>query len=243
MTSPDPLAEAVDVWLTRPEEAPEPELLAVARQLLPPSELARGRRFRFGRHRRAFLVTRVLARTVLSAYEDVPPERWRFVAGERGRPEVAPELGSRLQFNLSRTDGLVACAVTRHGALGVDVEASGSRVATMEVAERFFAPPEVRDLRARPPADRPPRFFEYWTLKEAYVKACGVGLSAPLEQFWFDIPPAGPIRVSFGRLADDPAAWQFFQAWATDRHCLAVGVRRTGADLPITVRERAPLPA
>jgi 4'-phosphopantetheinyl transferase len=84
-------------------------------------------------------------------------------------------------------------------------------------------------------------FFDYWTLKEAYIKARGFGLALPLADFAFRLSPPSAPRIAFEpALDDDPATWQFFQDWPTPLHRLAVAVRRDGADLPVRVRSVVP---
>ena len=85
--------------------------------------------------------------------------------------------------------------------MGVDVEDTERSGETVEIADQFFSPLEAAALRALPADRQRARFFDYWTLKEAYIKARGMGLAIPLEQFSFllDDWPA-PIRVAF-----DPA--------------------------------------
>ncbi len=97
------------------------------------------------------------------------------------------------------------------------------------------------DLRALPEADQPVVFFDYWTLKEAYIKARGLGLALPLGQFTFLRPPGRAPEIAFApELHDDPASWQFAQFWPTPDHRMAVAVRRTGRDLPIEVTAVVP---
>jgi 4'-phosphopantetheinyl transferase len=129
----------------------------------------------------------------------------------------------------------VACAVTVGRDVGVDVEYV-HRPLTHAVPERFFSVQEVRDLRALPQHDQPLVFFDYWTLKESYIKARGLGLALPLAQFTFHRVPGDAPVISFApELHDDPASWQFAQFWPTSNHRMAVAVRRVGEDLPIDV--------
>src|SRR5262249_17898869 len=97
-----------------------------------------------------------------------------------------------------------------------------------------------------------------WTLKEAYIKARGMGLAIPLDQFSFLLdaarpaitlgatppdPRSGLIRIAFDpRLGDDAAAWQFEQLALSPRHKTAAAVQRgTGPDVRFVVRETVPL--
>lgn len=197
-------------------------------------ERERHDRYRFELHRHHFLVTRALVRSTLSLYADVPPADWRFEPGSHGRPELVAPSGIRewLSFNLSNTDGLVACVVARAREVGVDVENMERTGNQPGVAERFFAPAEVAALHAVPEEEQHRRFFAYWTLKESYIKARGLGLSIPLGKFAFELTGASPTVVCDPSLGDEGPSWQFEQLWPTPRHACAVAMRR-GPDAPL----------
>lgn len=185
-----------------------------------------------------------MCRTVLSRYAGVGPADWRFSRNAHGRPEIAgPPARSRLRFNLSGTRGMTACAVTLEAAAGIDVEDATRDRPSDGVADRYFSPLEARALRSLEPARRQARFYEYWTLKESYIKARGEGLAIPLNQFSFHLDEGSRIRVSFApELEDEPSRWQFNLLRPTARHLLALGVRRSGESaVRITLRETVPL--
>lgn len=210
----------------RPDEIRDPELLRAYDAILTDDERQKRDRFRFEKDQHTCLVTRALVRTVLSKYADVPPERWRFVTNEHGRPEIDEPAEARwLKFNLSHTHGLIACIVARDREVGVDVEDRDRKGRLLDVADRFFSPPEVQALRALPEDEQLDRFFLYWTLKESYIKARGKGLAIPLSQFSFLID--SDISITFDpRLEDDPERWQFTAMSLGRRHALAASVRR-----------------
>jgi 4'-phosphopantetheinyl transferase len=188
-----------------------------------------------------FVLGRAMARTMLSRYVDMKPRDWPFVIDEHGRPQLAmrPAHAPDLRFNLTHTKGLVACAVTVGREVGIDVEHIG-RALTFDVPERFFSAREVADLRALPHIQQQTVFFDYWTLKESYIKARGLGLALPLRHFTFLRDESRDPEIVFApELPDDPASWQFKQFWPTDEHRMAVAVRRRGADLPIHVENVA----
>jgi 4'-phosphopantetheinyl transferase len=228
--------KAVHVDLVDPADPAAGARADAYRALLSTDEHERMVRFVFERDRRQFLLTRALVRTTLSRYAGLAPADWHFVANVHGRPEILdrPAGVPDLRFNVSHTDGLIACAVTIGREVGVDVEHIGRRL-THDIAGRFFAPREVRDLHALPADQQARVFFDYWTLKEAYIKARGFGLALPLADFAFTLGDSPHITFE-PALKDDPATWQFAQAWPTPQHRLGLAVRRTGEDLPVRIR-------
>ena len=192
---------------------------------LSPDEHMRCARFRFARDQRDYAAAHALLRTSLSRYADLAPESWQFHAAPGGKPSLVLGDGMPpLSFNLSHTDGLVACAIAGGSDVGIDVEAV-ERDVSDGVAERFFSESECADLRhcASEPL-RARRFIELWTLKEAYVKAIGKGLSHPLDSIVFDVADRGSIL--FLPPPDvDVATWSFSLSAPTEHHCLAVAMR------------------
>jgi 4'-phosphopantetheinyl transferase len=239
--------DSVDLWLVCPDEIDE-AVLALYRAVTTPAEQAAASRFHFERHRRSHLVTRAAVRVVLSKYAAIAPQDWRFELSEHGRPHVSREHAgvpglSDLRFNISHTDGLLAIAVTRHGDVGVDVENAGARQAPIDVAGACFAPDELAALHQEPAAARSRSFFRYWTLKESYIKARGLGLSLPLDQFSFQLHAEGSIGFSTAPALDDPAAhWGFWQLGFAGHHVVALCLRRGGALRPaVRLRRLVPL--
>ena len=233
------------LWLARPEQFTDPAELASYRAMLTDDEREKIDRFRFARDRHTCLITRALVRTTLSRYQDVPPDRWRFQTNDHGRPDVSAP-ASPVRFNLSHTDGLIACLVSRDRDVGVDVEHLARAGRRLELADRYFAPREAAALRRMTAAGRPTRFLEYWTLKESYIKARGLGLAIPLADFSFDLPArsADDIAIRFTPAIDDePSRWQFGFERLASGHLVATAVERgTGEPIPVTLHEAvAPL--
>jgi len=221
----------------------EPTLLAAYEALLTPEESARRQRYYFEKNRHEYLITRALVRTVLSRYAKVSPAAWTFSANSYGCPAIASPEGTGLRFNLSNTRGLVCCLVSRDRDLGVDVEDIDREGESVAIADRFFSPSEVVELRAQPEPRRRARFFDYWTLKEAYIKARGMGLAIPLDHFSFQLLAGTPIGIAFDpQLEDDPTSWQFEQLRPTETHLVSLAIRRRDEpDLRVVVRRVTPL--
>jgi 4'-phosphopantetheinyl transferase len=219
-------ADEVHVWCAYPEALAAETPYAAAQALLTGDEVERLERVVSAQDRRIFLATRALVRRVLSRYESVAPEDWRFAITDHGRPEIRSDGNPSLRFNLSNTHGLVVCAVFRGGEIGVDVELVDRTFAHLELAERYFAPTEVAALRALLPHAQPRRFCEYWTLKESYLKARGLGLVLPLDRFLFVLQPGHPPRFDVDPALDDCGdSWRFTLCRPTADHVLALCVR------------------
>jgi 4'-phosphopantetheinyl transferase len=224
-----PLAsDEVHVWYTFTDDAAVRARCEAYRALLCDVEEARRARFFFDKDRHAFLVAHALLRTTLSRYVPVLPADWRFRAEAHGRPEIAPPTAEALRFNLSHTTEIVACAVTLARDLGVDVERVDADVPIRSLATYCFSPTEVQAVAGAPPAEQAGLFFDYWTLKESYIKARGVGLGIPLDRFSFALSPGAAPRIAFDAAFDDhePEAWQFALHHPAPGYRLAAAVHR-----------------
>lgn len=193
------------------------------------------------RARSLYLATRGLVRSVLSRFApEVPPDAWVFEANRWGKPFVAgPEGAPRLELNLSNTHGLVVGAFARTREVGVDVEPSAREPAALALAERFFSAKEAAALRALPATAQRERFLAYWTLKESYIKARGMGLAIPLGRFSFELDAeGGEVSIALDpELGDDPATWRFERLAIGAEHVAALAVRvRPGERVAVVVR-------
>ncbi|HKO55150.1 MAG TPA: 4'-phosphopantetheinyl transferase superfamily protein [Thermoanaerobaculia bacterium] len=236
----------IHLWLAFYDEIGEERLHAAYRDLLDPAERKQEPRFYFARDRRRYLVTRALVRSVLSRYEPVEPEEWTFSANAYGCPEVAnaDARDSGLRFNISHTHSLIVLGVTRHRALGVDVENVQAREVSIDIAHHFFAPQEVAALSTVPADEQQYRFFEYWTFKESYIKARGMGLSLPLDKFGFHYPDERRVGIDIHpELGDDAGRWQFWQLRPRPEYLVAVCAEQLEGQPPtrIVVRRAVPM--
>jgi 4'-phosphopantetheinyl transferase len=220
-------SKSVKTEAALPEDTVEVWLLSVpcgsidaGLHLLDSHERARWGRFQFCRDRRLYSSAHALLRVALSRYAAVDPSDWRFEAGPFGRPELAgafADLG--LRFNLSHTRGLAACAITRNYAIGIDVESLGTPIDFLTIARMHFTGSECAEIAAAPAELRSDVFLSLWTLKEAYVKARGVGLSLPLKSFSVTVAPPS-IRPA----PDDCPNWYASLSRQDGRYLVAVAM-------------------
>ena len=212
--------------------------------LLSDDEKHRWKQFHFPGDQLLYLVARALVRTTLSSFTEYSPRELTFINGPNGKPELFEDsLQSDIRFNLSHTRGLVMLAVTRSFDLGVDVECIDRISRPMEIAGRFFSKSELEGLHTREEERQIRRFFELWTLKESYIKARGLGLSLPLDQFSFHLDSNGPATISFAPGFDDNSQhWNFWRLLPKEGYQAALAVRSPSrSEFNIAIHSAIPL--
>ncbi len=198
-----PAANAVQVWLVQLDDfLPLRDGLAA---LLAPEESARAQRFHFPVHADHFTLCRGLLRTLLADYLGAAPTALEFHYGHAGKPVLAEAQNpQRLTFNLSHSGGVAVIAVTRGAAVGVDVEQVDKALEVDQLARRVLSGAEREWLYSVADGKRRRAFLRFWTHKEAYVKARGEGLGAPLAEIEVQLPTDGlRARLTDRRHAGD----------------------------------------
>ncbi len=202
----------LDIWSSKPDQLKleqdeihlwrallncEEEMLHKYETTLAPDEKSRANRFVASKDRNSFLATRGILRELLGRYADCPPANVVFRYGTQGKPSLfANGLKRAVQFNVSHSHGLALLAFAADRAVGVDVELIRPDFTGDEIAERYFSPEEVAELRALPASSRAEGFFLCWTRKEAYIKGRGEGLHIPLDSFRVSLTPGEPARLT-----------------------------------------------
>lgn len=199
---------------------------------LSPEECARATRFVRPDDRRDFIVAHALLRHALSRHDGATsPDSWHFINGQTGKPELSGAHESSLTFNLSHTAGFAVCAIGRHRPVGIDVERIREMEDASAIARRFFSPQEVAAIDRLQGPDRLERFFEVWTLKEAYVKGLGRGLTVPLDSFAFGFRDG---RLQFDTRVDT-ARWRFWLFEPAHQVRVALSVQGADAEEPVRI--------
>jgi 4'-phosphopantetheinyl transferase len=201
----------------------DPARRARALEWLHAAERDRYDRYRFDTDRRMFLLGRVMARTLVGRAVGTAPMAWRWREGPHGRPEIG-EPDTPLRFNLAHSAGLVLCALAAEREVGVDVEDLEREPVDRGLVPRYCSPAEAADI-SRQEGDRwHERFLVYWTLKEAYLKARGLGIAVHLADITFTLGDEG-ARIGFrASLEGTDARWSFRLFQPTLRHLVAVAV-------------------
>lgn len=214
---------SIHLWQADKADYSAEQLQAECLPWLSEKELLRYQRYQFASSKQEYLTGQILIRTVLSEYADAAPCDWEIGQIENGKPFiVAPGLATPIHFNLSHSGDRLVLAVSRHALTGVDIESVKAKRRIEQIAIRHFSPAELEQLSSLGDDEKLLRFYEFWTLKEAYIKARGTGLKHSLQSFGFQL---GKGDLEFWiEQAEEPAdaCWQFWQLHAGTDYCLAL---------------------
>lgn len=168
----------IDVWLV-PLDLKN---LSDIEHVISDDEKARAERFRLQSDKTRFIAARAFLRIILGKYLQINPRRICFDYNEYGKPSICGEQRMDIKFNLSHSENLSLLAVTEMGEIGVDIERIKNSFVDEETAMQFLTRREIRHFQTLSGAERDLFFFNCWTLKEAFLKACGTGLSLAPNQ-------------------------------------------------------------
>ena len=173
-------------------------------QFLTTQERQRAAKFINPLHGNRWTVARGYLRQILSQYLDLTPAEIVFSYGQQGKPAVEDH---DLQFNLSHSGDRAVYAISAKFPVGIDLEYIHPLPAT-DLVDRFFSANEQSIFHRLPVSLQQAAFFHAWTQKEAYLKACGTGLSTPLDQIEVSIDPRTPAAIISAPIA---GIWQIEQ--------------------------------
>ena len=195
-------------------------------QILSTEERDRAQKFYFEEDRRHYMMARGTLRVILSRYLDTEPSQLRFRTNRYGKPSLASPSGEEwLNFNVSHSGGIALYAVAHGRKVGIDLERIREDVSHELLTKRFFSPREYDVLQALPAEVKNRAFFDCWTRKEAYIKARGEGLTAPLRRFDVSLEPGEPARLLNSELhPDDVSRWSLQEITVAHGYAAAVAV-------------------
>lgn len=197
----------VQVW--RASIASLAPSLPMFEAVLAEDELARAGRFFFEKDRIQSIVSRGLLRTLLGQYLDIEPAQLTFQYTELGKPSLSnqPDPFEPLEFNLSHSGDMILCAFALDREVGIDVEHIRGDFEGERIANDLFSTCEKLMLAAMPEPQRRESFFVCWTCKEAYIKARGMGLSMPLNEFDVSSAMDEGKTVMYDSTCEKPRWW------------------------------------
>jgi 4'-phosphopantetheinyl transferase len=215
----------VHLWTTEIDDEPCSKLKKKYLLLLDEEEQKRYQGFYFAEHRHQFLISHAFLRLVLSQYQAIAPTEWCFKRGEYGRPEISNTITQSLRFNLTHTKGMALCAITLGRNIGVDVENKQRLSLDSNLEKTVLSMDEDRVFQQQESKERLSCFLKYWTLKEAYLKARGIGLAVSPDKIIFDLAGSYPTVRFHKTIKDKPGAWHFVSLDLPKWHIGAIAVQ------------------
>lgn len=174
-------AEQIDIW-----QYPLDMDFKSAHSLLSFEEQKRANNYHFAHHQARFTQARAMLRLILSKYTQINPKKISWIENKYGKPQLYP--CSDLHFNLSHSKNMAILAIGKYYPLGVDIEFFANR-AFDGIAHIMFSDQEQNALHQVHESTKPLAFYHVWAQKEAFIKACGVGLQYPTKSFNVPVLP------------------------------------------------------
>lgn len=170
----------VHVWLADLRNYDE-HLMGILANLLSSEENNRMFRYLHEADRNRFLVGHGLLRLLLSRYLQQRPMDITFSTSKHGKLYISQ---SDLSFNISHSGNMIALSFVKGKSVGIDVEQMHTLNEHIQIAKNFFSPQELTQIISEKNEEKKQEcFYKIWTVKEAYVKAIGFGLTRSLKTF------------------------------------------------------------
>ncbi len=165
--------------------------LEVAWGLLDAGERARAERLVYAEHREAWVRSRGWLRRVLGERVGAAPGALRFGYEALGRPFLLDF--SEMYFNVSHTGERVAILLGSAALTGIDVEGLDHEFDMVELARTCMSAADVAILSGA--EDRRVWFTQFWTAREAVMKATGLGMNLAPESIVTWSGDQGPVQA------------------------------------------------
>lgn len=184
-----PFAVTGNASVTYVNLSPDTERETSALEWLDRSEQVRLERIQAARRRREFVLCRSALRAVLCDRLDCGNAQLSFEDSEQGKPSALVRAApSVIDFSVSHSGGHALIAVVEEGRVGIDVEDRSTTRDIDGAASLTFTPVEQAELAALDGTRNTEFFYRIWTMKEALIKALGIGFG--LNPSRFEIPSA-----------------------------------------------------
>ncbi|MES2205564.1 MAG: 4'-phosphopantetheinyl transferase superfamily protein [Pseudomonadota bacterium] len=188
-------------------------------------EKDRFKKFVFDKDKKSFLATRCLIRVVLSLYVPaIPPQIWKFTENNYGKPFIANQLHTSLYFNLSNSTNLAVCAISvidEH--IGIDTECNTRLPVMHSIMDISLSKQEKKQVFSLSPEQQQKQILLYWIIKEAYIKAQGLGLQIDLSEITVETDQDDAIYIAHPTMPNfRPLNWSVQCYDLASQHNIAV---------------------
>ena len=149
------------------------------------------------RERQLFLGAEVLLNLSLQRAGIDTPFPAKYESNEHGKPYLTDCDG--IYVNWSHSGDYVICAVADRE-VGIDLQYVGKEPKE-SLVRKLLQPEELHFYEHTPVAERQRLFYEYWAVKESFLKALGTGFVTPLNRFYVEFAQASGADGDFGKNA------------------------------------------
>lgn len=164
------MQEEVHIWCIRWKEVIP--VFEYYQLMLDQKEKEKMEEYYFYEDRMRYVAGKVITKLVLIQY--LEEEEISFLSHKFGKPYYKSISGKQdIEFNISHSGEMILVAFSRDAKIGVDIQEIIDCSEYLEIARSFFEPEEVKNIEE---SNSKELFFQYWSAKEAYLKAIGVGL-------------------------------------------------------------------
>lgn len=180
-----PKPETIHVFLFSIKDS---ALLSQDISALPQAEHQRADTLHIEQDRLRFLVSRTLLRKILSCYLSCPAKDLHFKKGLHGKPYLSDsnQHTPQIHFNISHSGNYIALAFSCTSPVGIDIEQIRKNIRAQALVRRFFHPDELCLFEQLPESEKLPFLFSRWTVREAFLKGLGTGLSVSPSSFFVE---------------------------------------------------------
>ncbi|MCX6362298.1 MAG: 4'-phosphopantetheinyl transferase superfamily protein [Armatimonadetes bacterium] len=203
--------------------------------LLTEPEMDRHARLRRPADALTYACAHVLLRLLTARELGLDPGAVELVADPGGKPRIA---GKRLPgVSLSHSGRLACAALCPTTDIGVDVETSPSRAGSDRLAERVLSPGEIEEWRSGGSAWQD--LMVAWTVKEALLKASGLGIAAGMKALHVGAPSTAtghPLTVP--EAMAPPEGWTYSRLFHIPGATAAVAAASPGPLMASCFRTR-----
>lgn len=121
------------------------------------------------------LVGRIITKKLVSDFTKIPINKIMLGKTKFGQPYIKKPRDSNLHFNISHSGNYVTSAISDTAKIGIDIEQIVGF--DLQAAAHSFSKEEFAHIfNAKKMTTRLERFYKIWTLKEAFLKAIGIGM-------------------------------------------------------------------
>ena len=197
--------------------------------LLTSAEQIRAQRYLQQDDRDRYLGGRALVKLAVAKMTGIPPEDISVITAATGKPSVS-FVNENIRvpaISISHAGQLVVVALQYGAETGVDVELFNHDANLDDLMGVVCSKEEIAEINLSDNKNRAQKFYAFWVLKEAYLKATGEGLSADARKLVFSVNHASSVRLLKNLDSGDAADWQFVLKQYDEQHLIALASQRS----------------